>query len=311
MARKFDHLADLEAYVTVVDSGSFSAAAIALATTPSVVSRAIARLENRVGIQLLRRTTRRLSLTEGGRVYVEQARAAFDLIDGAERRIHGLDGTITGRVRMSVPTTYGHFRLPPLLAGFSEKFPQVRVDLSIANRNVDLVGEGYDLAVRLGKLSDSGLVGRKLEDAGVRLVASPAYLQRAGVPDSIDALASHACLPFVMPGSGKVAPWLLREHGQDRDYLPSGKVMVSDDVLGTVSLAESGLGICQAYDFVVQEKVNQGRLVECLPDARGRGRPFSVIFPPHQQLSAAARALIDWLCKHSAPGPATQLETEQ
>lgn len=300
MGRKFDHLADLEAYVTVVDSGSFSAAAVALATTPSVISRAISRLEARLGLQLLRRTTRRLSLTESGRLYVEQARAAFALIDDAERKIQGREGAVTGRVRLSVPTTYGHYRLPSLLGGFAARFPQVHIDLSIANRNVDLVGEGYDLAIRLGKLRDSGLVGRKLEDNPLRLVASPAYLQGAGMPATVDDLDQHRLLPFIMPGSGKVAPWLFRENGQDRDYLPRGAVTVSDDVLGTVSLAEGGLGICQAYDFIVQDKMAQGRLVELLPHVGGRGRQFSVIYPPHQQLSPAARAMIDWLCAETA-----------
>jgi DNA-binding transcriptional LysR family regulator len=300
VSRRFDYLADVEVFVTVVEKGSLSAGAVFLATTPSVVSRAISRLEARLGVQLLRRTTRRLSLTEAGLLYLEQSRAAFGLIDDAERTIQGQEGELTGRVRLSVPTTYGHYRLPPLLARFTRQYPQVRIELSISNRNVDLVAEGYDLAIRLGQLPDSGLIGRKLEDAGLCLVAAPEYLSRAGTPRSVDELSAHACLPFVMPSSGRVGPWLFCEQGVDREWVPEAGVQVSDDVLGIVSLAEHGMGICQSYDFIVRERIQSGRLVPLLEQSGGRSGPFSVIYPPHRQLSATARALIDFLTREVA-----------
>lgn len=300
MARRFDHLADVEALVAVVDHGSLTAAAVALSTTPSVISRAIARLESRLGSQLLRRTTRRIGLTEAGRAYVEQARAAFHLIDDAERAVQGEAGVLTGQVRISVPTTYGHYRLPGLLRDFMQRHPQVRLEVNIANRNVDLVAEGFDLAIRLGPLPDSGLVARKLEDAALCVVASPEYLQRHGTPSSLDALARHVCLPFVMPSSGRLAPWLFRNGTDDVEWLPESHITVSDDVLGVVSLAQRGAGICQTYDFVVEEPLRAGRLVEVLPALRGRSRMFSMIYAPHRRLSAAARALIDAL---AAPSP--------
>ena len=231
MGRRFDYLADVEVFITVVEKGSLSAGAVLLATTPSVVSRAISRLETRLGVQLLRRTTRRLSLTEAGLLYLEQSRAAFSLIDDAERTIQGQEGALTGRVRLSVPTTYGHYRLPVLLCRFTRQYPQVRIELSISNRNVDLVAEGYDLAIRLGPLPDSGLIGRKLEDARLCVVAAPDYLRRAGTPHSVDELPAHACLPFVMPSSGRVGPWLFCEQGIDREWIPEASVQVSDDVL--------------------------------------------------------------------------------
>jgi DNA-binding transcriptional LysR family regulator len=303
MGRHFDHLADVEAFVAVVEKGTVTAGAIALGTTPSVVSRAIARLEARLGVQLLRRTTRRLSLTEPGRLYLEQSRAAFALIADAERAIQGQDGdALNGRVRLSVSTTYGNHRLPAQLQRFAQRWPQVEVEVSIANRNVDLVAEGYDLAIRLGHLPDSGLVARKLGDAPMSLVASPDYLARHPAPRRIDELARHACLPFVMPSTGRVAPWILRDAGLDIDWIPSGPLLVSDDVLGTVALAEQGAGICQTYDFVVRDRLQRGRLVVVLPQTRGRSRPCSVIYPPHRSLSAASRALIDLLAEESASG---------
>lgn len=307
MSRRFDHLGDVEAFVAVVEHGSLTAAAVALSTTPSVISRAIGRLETRLGSQLLRRTTRRQSLTEAGRVYLEHSRSAFALIDDAERAIQGQDGELSGRVRLSVPTTYGHYRLPALLQRFAVRYPQVQIELNIANRNVDLVAEGFDLAIRLGQLPDSGLVARKLEDAALCLVASPAYLERAGLPRTLEDLRRHVCIPFVMPSTGRVANWLFRSEpsaGSERsdiDWTPASQMLVSDDVLGVVSLAEQGIGICQSYDFIVEDRLRRGRLVELLPQLRGRSRPFSVIYAPHRRLSAASRALIDMLARESEP----------
>jgi DNA-binding transcriptional LysR family regulator len=260
-----------------------------------VLSRAVSRLETRLGRQLLQRTTRRVGLTEAGRVYLEQARSAFSLLDEAERDGQGQEGDLTGRVRMSVPTTYGHYRLPPLLARFSQHYPRVQVDLNITNRNVDLIAEGFDLAIRLGQMPDSGLVARKLEDAALLLVASPAYLHRMGTPQTLDDLHRHMCLPFILPRTGRIAPWVFREDERDVDWLPASTIETSDDVLGVVSLAEHGMGICQSYEFIVRDRIQRGQLVEVLPHLRGRSRPFSVIFAPHRRQSAATRAMIDLL----------------
>ena len=295
MSRKFDYLGDVEVFIAVVEHGSFTAAAVALSTTPSVLSRAVSRLETRLGRQLLQRTTRRVGLTEAGRVYLEQARSAFSLLDEAERDGQGQEGDLTGRVRMSVPTTYGHYRLPPLLARFSQHYPRVQVDLNITNRNVDLIAEGFDLAIRLGQMPDSGLVARKLEDAALLLVASPAYLHRMGTPQTLDDLHRHMCLPFILPRTGRIAPWVFREDERDVDWLPASTIETSDDVLGVVSMAEHGMGICQSYEFIVQDRIQRGQLVEVLPHLRGRSRPFSVIFAPHRRQSAATRAMIDLL----------------
>ncbi|MEP8943807.1 LysR family transcriptional regulator [Enterobacter ludwigii] len=295
MSRKFDYLGDVEVFIAVVEHGSFTAAAVALSTTPSVLSRAVSRLETRLGRQLLQRTTRRVGLTEAGRVYLEQARSAFSLLDEAERNGQGQEGDLTGRVRMSVPTTYGHYRLPPLLAQFSQHYPRVQVDLNITNRNVDLIAEGFDLAIRLGQMPDSGLVARKLEDAALLLVASPAYLHRMGTPQTLDDLHRHMCLPFILPRTGRIAPWVFREDERDVDWLPASTIETSDDVLGVVSLAEHGMGICQSYEFIVRDRIQRGQLVEVLPHLRGRSRPFSVIFAPHRRQSAATRAMIDLL----------------
>ncbi|MCK6698749.1 LysR family transcriptional regulator [Enterobacter bugandensis] len=295
MSRKFDYLGDVEVFITVVEHGSFTAAAVALSTTPSVLSRAVSRLEVRLGRQLLQRTTRRVGLTEAGRIYLEQARSAFSLLGEAERDGRGQEGDLTGRVRISVPTTFGHYCLPPLLARFSRQYPRVKVELNITNRNVDLIAEGFDLAIRLGQMPDSGFVARKLQDAALLLVASPAYLRRMGMPQTLDELQQHTCLPFIMPRTGRIAPWVFRVGERDVDWLPASTIETSDDVLGVVSLAECGMGICQSYEFIVRERIQRGQLVEVLPQLRGRSRPFSLIYAPHRRQSAATRAMIDLL----------------
>jgi DNA-binding transcriptional LysR family regulator len=295
ISRQFDYLDDLEAFVAVAERASFTAGAVALSSTPSVLSRAVTRLENRLGTQLLRRTTRQVTLTEAGRQYLEQARAAFAMLGDAEREMQGLAEGLTGRIRMSVPTTWGHHRAPPLLARFTHTHPDVQVELNITNRNVDLVAEGFDLAVRLGHFPDSGLVARKLADEVLCLVASPAYLQRAGMPERLADLERHRCLPFILPRTGRVAPWLFREGDADVEWTAAPTVCVSDDVLGVVSLAVAGAGIAQSYDFIVREQLAQGRLIELLPQLRGRSRPFSVVYAPHRRQSAATRTLIRML----------------
>lgn len=293
MSRRFDYLADVETFVSVVETGSMTACAIALGTTPSVVSRAIVRLETRLGCQLLRRTTRQLGLTDAGRLYLEQAKGAFTLIDDAERSIQASGPELVGRIRLSVPTTYGHYRLPKRLARFLRAYPSVKVDVNITNRNVDLVAEGYDFAIRLGALKDSGLVARKLEVAPLSLVTSPEYLARMGTPKSLAELQQHRCILFLIPSTGRAIPWQFRQAGQDVDWMPEATLEVTDDPLGVVSLAESGIGICQAYDFIVADRIKRGSLVEILPELRGRTRNFSLIYAPHKTLTAAAKAFIE------------------
>ena len=295
MSRKYDHLSDVETFVTVVERGSLTAAAVAMSTTPSVVSRALARLEARLGTQLLRRTTRSLGLTDAGRLYLEQTRAALALIDDAERAVQAEGGDVTGRIRISAPTTFGHYRLPSLLQRFGERYPAVRVELNISNRNVDLAAENFDFAVRQGVLRDSSMIARKLEEAELVLVCSPAYARRRGLPRDIDALAEHDCLTFLLPSTGRAFPWQFMRDGEELDWQAETALQVTDDALGTVSLAEAGLGICQTFRFIAQDRLERGVLVEVLPELKGRSRPFSLIYTPQRRMTAAARAFITCL----------------
>lgn len=299
MARRFSHLADVEAFIAAADKGSLSAAAVALATTPTVISRAIKRLETHLGVQLLRLTTRRLSITDAGHTYLNQTRLAFAQIDEVERSLSGSHDELKGRLRISAPTTYGHYRLPALLAEFCQLHPLVKIELSIHNSNVDLIADNFDMAIRVGSLPNSGLAARKLEEAQLCLVAAPQYLLNKGIPTCLDDLHSHQCLAFVIPSSGRVRPWQLMQDGQPVDRIPTANVLISDDVLGLVSMAKSGLGICQTYHFIVEDQIRSGALVEVLNQLSGCSRTFSIVYSPHRQLSAASHALIAFLVQKS------------
>ena len=296
MSRQFDHLADVEVFLIVAEKLSISATAIHLSTTPSVISRTITRLEKKLGIQFFRRTTRHLSLTEAGQLYYEKMQHAFQLIDHAERVIQGEQLQISGKIKLSVPTTYGHYRLPPLLEKFLLQYPDIQIEISISNRNVDLIAEGFDLAIRQGHLPNSSLVARPLELAPLQIVASPDYLKRMGIPQTLEELKHHQCIAFELPSSGKVTPWFFKDVDQEIQWTPTNRILVKEDILGVVSLAESGLGICQSYSFIVNEKIQQVKLQPLLEAYAGHSRPFSLLYVQHKHMSSATRALINFLC---------------
>lgn len=296
MSRQFDHLADVEVFLIVAEKLSISATAIHLSTTPSVISRTITRLEKKLGIQFFRRTTRHLSLTEAGQLYYEKMQHAFQLIDHAERVIQGEQLQISGKIKLSVPTTYGHYRLPPLLEKFLLQYPDIQIEISISNRNVDLIAEGFDLAIRQGHLPNSSLVARPLELAPLQLVASPDYLKRESVPQTLEELNHHQCIAFELPSSGKIIPWFFKDGDHEIQWIPTNRILVKEDILGVVSLAESGLGICQSYNFIVNERIRLGKLQPLLESYAGHSRPFSLLYAQHKHMSSATRALINFLC---------------
>jgi len=297
MVRDFDdvQLGSLELFCGAAELGSFAAAAKAAKVTPAAVSRSIARLEDRLGTRLFVRTTRSIRLTEAGQAYAERCKKALFELAEAERDIGGRQSAATGRVRISVPTTYGHYRLLPRMAAFRARHPGIRVDVHLSNRNIDFVDEDFDLAIRVRAQPDSSRVVRKLEDAELVLVAAPAYLARAGVPEDVAALAEHECIQFELPSSGRPVPWLLQIGGQRLSVETSGSVSCASDVLGGVTLALGGVGIFQAYRFVVDDALASGRLIEVLPETRGASRPFNLIYPHSRRLPARVKAFVDFL----------------
>lgn len=297
MTRQFNdlQLGSIELFCLTAQHRGFTAAAQAAGLTAAAVSRSVARLEARLGVRLLMRTTRQVRLTDAGQHYYDQCRQALGQLVEAERQVTGQQLAASGLVRVSLPTSYGHYRVLPLLPAFTRKYPEIELDLQLTNRNVDFTAEGFDLAVRARTPPDSGLVARKLEDAPLVVVASPAYLRRRRKPRSVDELLQHDCIGFVQPNTGQPVPWLFRQGGQIVERAVSTRIRCADDILGPVTLARAGAGVLQTYRFLVEADLEDGRLVELVAESAGASRPFSLLYPADGHKPLRVRVLMDYL----------------
>jgi DNA-binding transcriptional LysR family regulator len=291
-------LGSIEIFLKAAETLSFSQAANALGLGAPAVSRSIARLEERLGVSLFVRTTRKVRLTDDGQLYFEQCRQALQQINDVEETIRGQRRVPQGRLRVSVPTTYGHYRIIPLLAAFAKLYPGIIIELNVSNRNIDFVEEGYDVAIRLGDLSDNRLVARKLETAKLGVYASQDYLTQNPAPKSPMELVHHKLITFERPSTGRAMPWLFSDQGQDIEHAPKAQVGFSDDVLACVRYARHGGGLVQTYDFIVAEDVAAGKLVEVLKNFRGRSRSFSILYPQNRHMSPRVRAFVDYMVQN-------------
>jgi DNA-binding transcriptional LysR family regulator len=297
MTRQFDdlRLGSIELFCLTAQHQGFTAAAKAAGLTAAAVSRSVARLEERLGVRLLMRTTRQVRLTDVGQRYYDQCRQALGQLSEAEREASGQQLKPSGLVRVSLPTSYGHYRVLPLLPAFSRRYPDIEIELSLSNRNIDFTDEGFDLAVRGRTPPDSGLVARKLEDAALLIAAAPPYLKRHRAPHTPEDLARHDCIQFVLPSSGQVVPWLLRREGRIMEWTTEGRLRCADDILAPITLARAGAGLVQTYRFLIEDDLREGRLVEVLAEHAGASRPFSLIYPANRHMPLRVRVLIDFL----------------
>jgi DNA-binding transcriptional LysR family regulator len=303
MTRQFDpvQLGSIEIFVRAAELGHFASAAHALGVTPAAVSRGIKRLEERLRTKLFIRTTRRVRLTDDGSMYFEQCKAALAQIESAERTIAGQQTEAVGLLRITVPTTYAHYRLLPMLPRFLAAHPALQVEINVSNRNIDFVEEGFDVAIRLGEPPLSQLIARPLEHARLGVYASPAYVKKFGKPKTRDDLAKHRLIQFVRPSTGRGMSWLFvddaAEGGATVEYDFVSAIQVSDDALGAVTLARSGAGLFQMLEFIAAEYVARGELVEVLTDAPRATRPFSILYPQNRHQSAKVRLFVDFMLR--------------
>ncbi len=278
-------------FTRVVELGSFSAVARDAGVPVSTISRRVARLEARLGVALLTRTTRKLHLTGAGHAYQAHARRAIDEIETAERLAQDLIGRPTGRVRLTMPM--GIARLVwPGISEFLAVHPDVRVELDARERRVDLVEEGYDLALRAGELADSSLVARKLVDGSRRLMASPSYLAGRRVPRRIADLADHDCI--VVGGGTLRSSWSLRVRRRVQRITVSGRIRVSEMALAHLTCLDGG-GIALLPVRLAADDVRTGRLERVLPSVDGGPSPLWLVHPAGRSLPSAVRALADHL----------------
>jgi DNA-binding transcriptional LysR family regulator len=304
MKRNFHNvlLGSIELFCLAAEHGNFTSAANAAGVTPAAVSRSILRLEERLGVRLFVRTTRQIRLTGAGQIYFNQCRQALDQLVDAEREITGGQSAPSGVLRISMPTPYGHYRVLPLLPEFRARYPEVQVETHLSNRNIDFADEGYDLAIRGRSPPDSSLIARKLEDAELVLVATPAYLKRAGVPQTLDDLQQHDCIQFELPSTGRKIAWPFHiNDGEVVEVITPSSYCCSDDALGIATLARNSAGLVQTYRFIVEQDLARGDLVELLPQHGGTSRPFLLLYPHARHLSLRVRTFVDFLVEKLHP----------
>ncbi|MBS1228347.1 MAG: transcriptional regulator, LysR family [Proteobacteria bacterium] len=291
----------MKTFNAVVDAGSFVKAADALEMSKAAVSRYVVEMETRLGVRLLHRTTRRLSLTDEGQVFYARSKELLAELQEAEEEITSRSKAASGLLRINAPFTFGIIHLAPLWGLFREQNPQVTLDITLADRLVDLVEEGYDVAIRIASLESSTLVSKKLASTRIVLCASPQYLEAHGLPKHPSELAQHAVIAYSY--SSTKDEW--------RFVGPEGPVNVktkpcihtnNGDTCRAAALANQGI-ILQPT-FLVGKDLSEGTLVELMPEYRARNLGIYAVYPTRKHVSAKVRALIDFLTAHfSQLGP--------
>lgn len=288
-------------FVAVIENGSFSAAARTLGISKSAVSKRITQLEQHLGVRLLHRTTRKLSLTEAGERYFEHAAQALTAAGQAEDAVTELQGEPQGKLKISSPMSFGRLHVAPLIPKLMRRYPKLRIDLVMDDRKVDLVGEGFDVAIRSvsGNLPDSTLVARKLAPLRQALCASPDYIDRHGLPETPAELAEHNCVLFSY--SSDASEWTLHGEGEPERVSVSGSYRVNNSEAILEALRQ-GIGIGRLPTFVAGPDLKTGRLVEVLKSYRFPDHTFYAVFPERQYLPAKVRAFLDFAIEYFGSG---------
>ncbi|MCA1867983.1 LysR family transcriptional regulator [Agrobacterium genomosp. 3] len=283
---------EMMVFVRVVEAGSFSEAARLMLMTPSTVSKLIARLESRLGVRLIERSTRRLALTEEGQFYYERSQALLSQLDETEQQIAQGGAEAEGVVRVTSSVSFGTTAVEPILPAFFEAYPNVIVDLSLSDDVVDLYLDRTDIAIRVGKLADSNLMARKIGETKRCIVASPAYLERHGTPTAPEELVNHNCLGFNFRRAMPV--WPMREGGRIVERMLSGSLLVNNgDTLRRMAIA--GVGIIRLADYHLRGPIERGELVELLSDSDiGVVDEVHALYRGSQFLPARVRAFLDF-----------------
>jgi DNA-binding transcriptional LysR family regulator len=289
---------EIAIFVAVVEAGSFAGAAEALRLTPSGASKAVSRLEDRLGVRLLERTTRRLMLTPEGDLLLSRGRDILAAIEAAEAEVTAARGKPKGLIRVNTGTAFAKHRLAPLLPAFQAAYPDIRLELSIADRRIDVIGEQVDVAIRTGYSDDSGLIARKIGEMRRVICASPAYVARHGAPRGPADLARHNCL--LLTGFARLAEWPMRIDGRIINMTVSGSV-TSDSAELLLDMTLAGLGVARFGDFLAEQALAEGRLVPLLVEHHVvEPSPISALTPPGRQGLPRVKAFVDFLAASTA-----------
>jgi len=278
-------------FVAVVENDGFSAASRVLGISKSAVSKRINQLENHLGVRLLHRTTRKLSLTEAGERYFEHAAQALTAAGQAEDAVTELQGEPQGKLKISSPMSFGRLHVAPLIPIFMKRYPKILIDLVMDDRNIDLVAEGFDVAIRSGDMPDSTLIARKLAPLRQVLCASPDYINRYGIPVTPSELSERNCILFSY--SGDANEWTLNKNSKSEVVQVSGCYRVNNSEALLVALRE-GIGIGRLPTFVAGPDLREGNLVRILKTYHIPDHTFYAVFPERQYLPAKVRTFLDF-----------------
>lgn len=296
-----DRIAALRAFVAVVDEGGFAAAARALGLSRSGVNRLVMGLEDQLGAQLLSRSTRRVNPTSTGAAFHARAVRILDALDEAERAVRAEETEATGQLAISAPVTFGTAHIGPLVAQFMARHPALRIKLDLSDRAVDLIGDGYDLAVRIGApREDANLVDFRVCQSRLVLCAAPALAADPALALGPEALRTLPCLDYVLAGEGR--PWRLAGPEGEVRVVPD-RVMTSNNGEVLCDAALAGRGVALLPTFIVGPALADGRLVEVLPDWRGSTLTLAVVYPPARHLSAKVRLFTDFVMERFGDVP--------
>jgi DNA-binding transcriptional LysR family regulator len=291
---------DMRVFVRVVEHQSFSGAASVLGLTPSAVSKLVGRLENRLGVRLLHRTTRRLALTPEGEIYFGRARQILADIDEAEAEVAKSRAAPRGHLRINTYTAFAAHQLAPALPEFLKRYPEIKVDLAVTDRLVDPVEESADVMIRSGHLDNTSLSARKFAEIERTICASPAYLEKHGVPRTPADLATHSCILITVPS---VSRWPFRV-GDRIEHVEIAPIMTTDNGEALLQLALEGAGIVRLADLLVGEPIRQGRMVPILTDVHHVERlPLSALYLAGRHRLPKVRVFLDFLVERFSSVP--------
>ena len=281
-----DRLAAMQTFVKVIDTGSFSAAARQLRVGQPAVSKTVAQIEERLGVTLLLRTSRSLGATEAGQIFYERAKLAIADADEAELAARGVGAGLVGRLRVSAAVTFTRVKIVPKLGRFLAQHPKLEIELILDDRHVDLVGEGVDIALRMGALTDSGVTARKLARIRRRIVGTPAYFARAGAPLEPRDLERHEAIIYTQGGG---VTWTFVRNGAEQTIALAGRIRsTAAEAVREAVLADLGLAV--ASDGMLGNELKSGLVQEALVDWRLPSIDVSAVFPAGRRASAKARA---------------------
>jgi LysR family transcriptional regulator, regulator for bpeEF and oprC len=292
----------LGVFVAVAEGQSFSIASRRLGISPSGASRAISRLEHQLGIRLLHRTTRRVALTPDGAVYLDHCRRILADVDDAHALIARARSVPQGRLRLHVPVGFGRRIVVPALADFVARYPEITVDVELNDEPLHPCEHGVDVAIRVGKIGDGGLVARHLCNTKFVTCASPQYLKRHGEPSTPEALSDHRCLAYAVPGTGRYREWDFARDQRVFSMAVSGPLNINSGE-ALIDAAVAGVGIVTVASFMAAEAVASGKLKVILRDYMAEGPAVSVTYLPARPLPGRVRAFIDFIREVIPPDP--------